>query len=82
MRTTVNLGEDMYILAQQTAAREEMTLGEAITQWMRRGTQAVLPVCAQTLPASDANPYVIYPKRSGAVISSQDVYRLMEEEGI
>lgn len=80
MRTTLNLDDDMLILAQQTAQRERITLGQAVSQWMRRGAQQSGD---SALPAAQPprSPYSVYPARSGPLITSQDVYRLLDEEG-
>ncbi|MDO4706195.1 MAG: hypothetical protein Q4A98_08345 [Comamonadaceae bacterium] len=81
MRSTFNLDDDMLILAQQTAQRERITLGQAVSKWMRRGVQhmADAPTPADQPPRS---PYSVYLARSGPPITSQDVYRLMDEEGV
>ncbi|PAT32935.1 hypothetical protein CLI92_04315 [Vandammella animalimorsus] len=81
MRSTFNLDDDMLILAQQTAQRERITLGQAVSQWMRRGAQHMADAPAP-LASQPRSPYSVYPARSGPPITSQDVYRLLDEEGV
>lgn len=78
IRTTLALDEDVMILAQQTAQRERISLGKAVSELVRRAQQTAEPPA----PARPRSPYTVYPARTGPLISSQDVYRLMEEEGI
>lgn len=79
IRTTIALDEDVMLLAQQTAQRERISLGKAVSQLMRRGAQAALPARPASAPLS---PYTVYPKRGGPPITSEDVYRMMDELGI
>lgn len=72
--TTLHLDDDMLLLAQQTAQRERITLGQAVSQWMRRGVQHMANVPATTLTSQPRSPYTVYPARGGMPITSQDVY--------
>lgn len=79
IRTTVALDEDVMILAQQTARRHRISLGRAISQLVRE-KQGASPLPEETPKLR--SPYSLYPARSGELISSEHVYRLMDEEGI
>ena len=51
MRTTINLAEDALIAARNIAQRERLSLGEAVSELIRRGTAAGSPGFKQQ-PAS------------------------------
>lgn len=84
MRSTFNLDDDMLILAQQTAQRERITLGQAVSKWMRRGAQAHGHSTAPAVQETPAlrSPFSLLPAREGDVISSEHIYRLQDEEGM
>ncbi len=77
MRTTLALDEDAFLYAQQTARREKISLGAAVSQLIRRSYNA---------PANDypalTGKYSLYPKRPGEVVTSEDVYRLLDQADI
>lgn len=75
VRTTLSLDEDVMILARQLARREGISVGKAVSELVRRGSSRP----AATMPPR--NPYTVYPAR-GEIITSEHVYRLMDEEGI
>lgn len=78
VRTTLSLDEDVMILAQQTAKRERVSLGKALSNLVRARQQA----CDTEAPAAKLrSPYSILPQRD-EVITSEYIYRLMEQEGI
>ena len=78
MRTTLALDDDAFILAQQTALRAKISMGKAVSMLIRQSTQAI-PI--QPLNATRGR-YTLIPADGHTVITSQDVYRLMEQEGI
>jgi hypothetical protein len=79
MRTTVDLAEDALLAARQIASREKISLGEAITRLIRRGTGAD--------PASESpakrlrGRFALLPERD-EVITPEHVRELMEREVI
>lgn len=78
MRTTLALDEDVFLLAQQTAARSKVSLGKAVSMLVRQSLQTnqYAPV------APTRGRYTLIPADGKTIITSQDVYRLMEQEGI
>ena len=80
MRTTVNLAEDALIAARHVAQRERISLGDAISELVRRGATGGGPA-----PARRAAPlrgrFTLLPARD-EVITPQHVRDLMEREGI
>jgi hypothetical protein len=81
MRTTVNLDEDALIAARQVAQRERLSLGDAISELVRRGAAAGggrLPARRQ---AALKGRFALLPARD-EVITPRHVRELMEREGI
>ncbi len=78
MRTTLALDDDAFILAQQTAQRAKISMGKAVSMLIRQSTQSIP---SQPLNATSGR-YTLIPADGHTVITSQDVYRLMEQEGI
>ncbi len=78
MRTTLALDEDAFIIAQQTALRAKMSMGKAVSMLIRQSMQTIP---SQALNATRSR-YALIPADGHTVITSQDVYRLMEQEGI
>ena len=79
MRTTLSLADDIYLVAQQRAAREHISLGEAVSRLCRAGFTALNQ--APVNPAPLKNAFSLLPARD-ELISSQHIYDLMEQEGI
>jgi hypothetical protein len=79
MRTTLSLADDAALIARQCAARDHVSLGEAVSRLVREGYRA------QTeRPATQGklkSPYSVLPMRD-EIITSEHVRRLMDEEGI
>ena len=78
MRTTLALDDDAFLLAQQTAARAKISMGKAVSMLIRQSMQTT-PSSALSTPRSR---YGLIPADGHTVITSQDVYRIMEQEGI
>ena len=78
MRTTLALTDDVFLFARQRAQQDRMSLGDTICKYVRLGMQADMSLA--TLPEPKSK-YSIFPKRD-EVITSEHVYRLMDEEGI
>jgi hypothetical protein len=79
MRTTVNLAEDALIAAQTFARRRNITVGEAVSELVRRG--ASLPADAGTAPAPLRGRFALLPRR-GEIVTADHVRALMEREGV
>lgn len=79
MRTTLNLDEDALLVARQVAARERLSLGEAVSRLIRRGfaSQAQAPAARERLRGR----FALLPRRD-EVITPQQIRDLMEREGI
>ena len=79
MRTTLNLADDALLVARQVAARERMSLGDAVSQLIRDGAKF------GTLPASQARPqrgrFALLPQRA-EVITPRHVRELIDREAI
>lgn len=81
MRTTINLAEDALIAARNIAQRERLSLGDAVSELIRRGmaagSQSFKP---QTAPALRGR-FALMAVRD-EVVTPQRVRELMEREGI
>ncbi len=79
MRTTLSLADDVALIARQIAAREHVSLGEALSCLAREGyrAQTERPATQSQLKSR----YSVLPMRD-EIITSDHVRRLMDEEGI
>ncbi len=80
MRTTLSLSEDALHVARHLAAREKVSLGEAVSRLVRVGAGAY----ATTSAAPDAplrGRFALLPARDEAITVAH-VRELMEREGI
>jgi hypothetical protein len=79
MRTTLNIEDDALLVAKRLAAREKVSLGEAVSQLVRQGARG------QASPAAPRQAlrgrYALLPARD-EVITPEHVRDLMEREGI
>ena len=82
MRTTINLAEDAAIAARNVAQRERISLGEAISDLIRRGASAGAAPAARSRGAPALRGrFALLPARD-ETITPQHVRELMEREGI
>lgn len=79
MRTTINLQEDALLVARQVAARDRISLGEAISRLVRQGATAQPQVPAPQAPLHGR--FALLPQRD-EVITPDHIRQLMEREGI
>ena len=84
MRTTVNLAEDALIAARNLARRARLSLGDAVSELIRRGAAA--PACGKHTALRRAQPalrgrFALLPVRD-ELITPQHIRGLMETEGI
>jgi len=81
MRTTINLSEDAAIAARNVAQRENLSLGEAISELIRRGVSSADPVALGSSTAALRGRFALLPARD-EIITPQQVRELMERESI
>lgn len=74
MRTTLNLSDAAFFAAKELAANDKLSLGEAVSRLIQQGLR-VNAVNSEP----PRHPYVLYGKRPGAPITSQEVYRLFDD---
>ena len=79
MRTTLALDEDVFNIARQKAQREHLSIGAAVSELMRLGIRSTQMPAIQR-PATRSK-YAVLPARH-EIITSEHVYKLMEQEGI
>ncbi len=83
MRTTINLADDALIAAQTLARRQRMSLGDAVSELVRRGASA--PATGASAGHAVARPlrgrFALLPARD-EVITVDHVRELMAREGI
>ena len=79
MRTTLALSDDVLLIARQVAAREGVSLGEAVSRLAREGFRARMQQPAQA--AEPRSRYTVLPARD-EIVTTEHVRRLMDEEGI
>ncbi|HWH80613.1 MAG TPA: hypothetical protein VNU71_00085 [Burkholderiaceae bacterium] len=79
MRTTLNLADDALLAAKQVAARERVSLGEAVSQLVRAGAGAQQPMRTRALPLRGR--FALLPKRD-EIVTPEHVRELMDREGI
>ena len=79
MRTTLALDEDVFNIARQKAQREHLSIGAAVSELMRLGIRSTQMPAIQR-PATRSK-YAVLPARQ-EIITSEHVYKLMEQEGI
>lgn len=80
MRTTIHLDEDALLAARHLAQRERLSLGEAVSELVRRGAAA-----GTKAPSREGSRlrgrFALLPARD-EVIAAQHVRELMNREGI
>lgn len=79
MRTTLSIAEDALLVARQLAARERLSLGEAVSELVRAGARARITAPART--EALRGRFALLPARD-EVISVEHIRELMEREGI
>lgn len=79
MRTTLAIDDDVFNIARQKAQREHVSIGAAVSELMRMGVRSMQMPASQR-PATRSK-YAVLPARQ-EIITSEHVYKLMEQEGI
>ena len=80
MRTTVTLADDAFIAARNIAQRDRVSLGEAVSELIRRGLAAAPHLDGPNQPVLRGR-FALLPARD-EVITPQHIRALMEREGI
>jgi len=78
-RTTINLAEDALIAARNVAQRERLSLGDAVSELIRRGVGAGGDVRQDMAAPRLHGRFALLPKRN-ETITPQHVRELMERE--
>ena len=79
MRTTLSLDDDVFAVARQRAQRERISLGEAVSRYVRDALRANAQAPAATVPLR--SKYSVLPARD-EIVTTDHVRRLMDQEGI
>jgi hypothetical protein len=79
MRSTFSLDDDVFAVARQRAQRERISLGEAVSRYVREALRAHGQAPASTLALR--SKYSVLPVRD-EIVTSEQVRRLAEQEGI
>lgn len=77
MRTTLALDDDVFIFAKETAQKERISMGKAVSKLVRQSLQNTSQPPTPRLKSK----YSVFPMRD-EIITSEHIYRLMEQEGI
>lgn len=81
MRTTLNIAEDALIAAQTLARRQNISLGDAVSEMVRRGARVPASPCAPAPDAPLRGRFALLPRR-GEVVTAEHIRTLMEREGV
>jgi hypothetical protein len=83
MRSTLHLAEDALIAAQTMARRQRMSLGDAVSEWVRRGASVPPGGLAATVAAASPlrGRFALLPARD-EVIRVGHVRAWMGREGV
>ena len=81
VRTTINLAEDALIAARNIAQRERLSLGDAVSELIRRGSTVGTRGMKQELQPALRGRFALLALRD-EVVTPQHVRELMEREGI
>ena len=81
MRTTLNLAEDALIAAQTLARRQQISLGDAVSELVRRGASAPSTPLRRAAEVPLRGRFALLPRRD-EVVTSDHIRALMEREGV
>lgn len=81
MRTTLNLAEDALIAAQTLARRQQISLGDAVSELVRRGASAPASAVQHATTTPLRGRFALLPRRD-EVVTADHVRALMEREGV
>ena len=79
MRTTLNIDDDVFNVAKQKAQRDNVSIGATVSELMRLGIRSTqMPALQRPITRSK---YAVLPVRN-EIITSEHVYKLMQQKGI
>jgi len=81
MRTTLNLSDDALIAAQTHARRRHISLGEAVSELVRRWAAAPAPAASGVGATPLRGRFALLPVRD-EIVTAGHVRALMEREGV
>lgn len=81
MRTTLNLEEDALIAAQTLARRRKLSLGQAVSELVRRGSAVSASQSAAHPSVPLRGRFALLPSRD-EIITADHIRSLIEKEGI
>ncbi len=88
MRTTLDIADDVLFAAKELAKREKKTLGETVSELLRRAftVQTEYPTGTGTVSAHTVSEklatYGIHPlPHRGGIVTNEQIDRLRDEEG-
>jgi hypothetical protein len=81
MRTTLNLDDDALIAAQSLARRRKMSLGEAVSELVRKGAAVGSQASLAAISTPLRGRFALLPQRD-EVITADHIRDLMEREGV
>lgn len=81
MRTTINIADDALLAAQHVAHRNRISLGQAVSELVRRGVAAEASTPSPLQAAPPIGRFALLPRRD-TLVTVQHVRDLMEREGI
>ena len=81
MRTNVNIAADARQFADLYAYANGITLGEAITELIRKGRQAEAGEARQAKFARSSSGFPVFPRR-GRILTTEMVLKAQEEEDL
>ena len=79
MRTTINFSDDALLVAKQVAARERISLGDAVSKLVRAGANARPAIEAKALPLRGR--FALLPQRD-EIVTPEHIRDLIDREGI
>ena len=84
MRTTVNVEDDVFFAAKAIAKAAHSSVGAVLSDWARRGQQQALAGSGVPSESHEQLPQIrngiaLVPKR-GVMVTSEQVYRLLDED--
>jgi hypothetical protein len=79
MRTTISLADDVFYAAKASAQATGSTIGDVVSDWARNG---FAPTDLKDAPVTPSlrNGIAVLPRR-GVRVTSEQVYKLLDEEG-
>jgi len=80
MRTTLTLDDDVMAMARQRAQREHISLGEAVSRYVRDALW-VQPQRQMAMAQPLRSRYSVLPARD-EIITTAHVRKLMDDEGV